>query len=149
MSREIRAEFVMTAATVGKSLRIKRATASAATFGLAAELSSISRAGKRSLNLAHFAARQTAKGVSFKVKRNGARKTIPGAFLINQGKTVMIRTGKRRLPIKALQTIDVGQMFNTGRIKGTVVRFIEQKFPEIFAREVAFYTARFNARGSV
>lgn len=51
--------------------------------------------------------------MTFKIKRNGPRKLIPGAFLINDGKTVMIRVGKQRLPIKALQTINVAQMFNT------------------------------------
>lgn len=149
MGREIRAEFNMTASTVNQSLRIRRASARGGVLALDAELSSISRPGKRSLNLAHFSARQILKGVSFKIKRGGPRKTIPGAFMINDGKTVMIRKGKARLPIKALQTIDVGQMFNTKRINETVVRVIKQKFPEIFMREAAFYTARFNALGKV
>lgn len=147
MSKEIRAEFNMSAATVGQSLLIRKASAAGGRFNLSAELSSISKRGKRSLNLAHFDARQGKRGVSFKIKRGGPRKTIPGSFLINGGKTVMIRTGKGRLPIKALQTIDVASMFNTKRINAKVVRFIEDEFGRIFANEAKFFTDRFNRMG--
>jgi hypothetical protein len=143
MSREIRDEFVLPAAKVGAALRVNRARAVGGRFFLEASLESPAKRG-RSLNLANFDARQTAKGVSFKIKRGGARKTIPGAFLINGGKTVMIRVGKARLPIKALQTIDVAQMFNTKRINARVVRMIEQRLPDVFANEAAFYIRRFN-----
>lgn len=146
MSREIRAEFNMPASTVNQSLRISRARFSGRSVKLEASLQSISRPGKRSLNLAHFAARQTRQGVTFKVKRQGPRKMIPGAFLINGGKTVMIREGRTRLPIKALQTIDVAQMFNTKRINAKVIQMIRDKFPTIFEREAKFYLDRFNAK---
>ena len=146
MSREIRDEFNLSASTVNQSLFINRARAKGGLFSLEASLSSISKPGKRSLNLAHFAARQTAKGVSFKIKKGGPRKTIPGAFLINNGKTVMIRTGKSRLPIEARQTIDVASMFNTKRINAKVVQMIEAKFPAIFENEAKYFTDRFNAR---
>lgn len=146
MSREIRAEFVLPAATVNQSLLISRASVRDGRFSMSASLSSISQPGKRSLNLAHFQARQTSKGVTFKIKRNGPRQLIPGAFLINDGKTVMIRVGKKRLPIKALQTVNVSQMFNTKRINAKVIKVIEAKFPEIFTREAKFYLDRFNAR---
>lgn len=142
MSREIRAEFNISAGKVGESLRITRAVATGGRFSLSAALEAGGRRG-RSLNLAAFGARQTAKGVSFKVKKSGPRKTIPGAFLINDGKTVMIRVGKERLPIKALQTIDVAQMFNTKRINAKVLRFINDKFPTIFVNEAKYFTDRF------
>lgn len=145
MSREIRAEFNISAATVNQSLTISRASASRGKFQLSASLGSISRPGRRSLNLARFSARQTRKGVTFKVKRGGPRKLIPGSFLINGGKTVMIREGKSRLPIKALQTIDVSQMFNTKRINAKVVELIKTKFPAIFDNDVRYFTAKFNA----
>lgn len=144
MSREIRAEFNISAGNVGKRLRITRAMASGGRFRLSARLESEDTRG-RSANLALFAARQTAKGVSFKIKKTGPRKLIPGAFLINDGKTVMIRKGKQRLPIKAIQTIDVAQMFNTKRINAKVLRFIEDKFPTLFANEAKFFTDRFKA----
>lgn len=146
MSREIRSEFNMSASTVNQALMIKRARVKAGVFELEAELTSISKRGKRSLNLAHFSAKQTKKGVTFKIKRDGPRKLIPGAFLINKGKTVMIREGRSRLPIKAIQTIDVTQMFNTKRINAKVVTMIKNKFPEIFEREAKFYADRFNGQ---
>lgn len=145
MSKEIRAEFNLSASEVRDSLRITRASASGGRFRLEATLSSISRPGKRSLNLAHFGARQVAKGVSVKIKRKGPRKVIKGAFLINSGATVMIRSGKDRLPIEARQTIAVSQMFNTRRINTKVVDFVKAKFPEIFVNEAKFFTDRFNA----
>ena len=148
MSREIRQEFVLPASTVNASLVIKRASFKGGSFNLEATLTSISDRGKRSLNLSHFQARQTAKGVTFKIKRNGPRQLIPGAFLINDGKTVMIRVGKKRLPIKPLQTINVAQMFNTKRINARVVQTIQDKFPEIFAREAKYYLDRFNRRAA-
>lgn len=144
MSREIRAEFNLSAGKVGDALRITRAVASGGRFNLTARLEATNKRG-RSMNLAAFDARQTAKGVSFKIKKSGPRKTIPGAFLINEGKTVMIRAGKARLPIKALQTIDVGQMFNTKRINAKVLRFIEGKFPELFRNEAKFFADKFKA----
>lgn len=145
MSREIRQEFVLPASKVGDSLRISKASATGGSLRLEAGLYPVNKKG-RSLNLSNFQARQTAKGVTFKVKRNGPRQLIPGAFLINQGGTVMIRIGKQRLPIKALQTIDVSQMFNTKRINAKVVETIKARFPEIFEREARFYTDRFNAK---
>ena len=144
MSREIRAEFNVSAGKVAESLVVNKAIGMGARFSLSAALESKAKRG-RSINLAAFAARQTSKGVTFKVKKNGPRKLIPGAFLINDGKTVMIRVGKQRLPIKALQTIDVAQMFNTKRINAKVLRFIEDKFPAIFVNEAKYFTDRFKA----
>ena len=144
MSREIRAEFVMSASKVNEALRINRAKVSQGRFSMEASLESPRKRG-RSLNLASFGARQTRKGVTFKIKRGGARQLIPGSFLINGGKTVMIREGKQRLPIKALQTIDVASMFNTKRINAKVVQMIEAKLPAIFENEARYFTDRFNA----
>ena len=144
MSREIRAEFVMPAAKVNKALSINKAKVSQGRFSMEASLESPRKRG-RSLNLANFDARQTKRGVTFKIKLGGARQLIPGSFLINGGKTVMIRMGKKRLPIKALQTIDVASMFNTRRINAKVVQMIEAKLPGIFANEARYFTNKFNA----
>lgn len=159
MSREIRSEFVLPAPTVNQSLRVIRARASGGLVNLEATLSSISKPGKRGLNLIHFNARQTSKGVSFKVRKDGPRKTIKGAFIANNGRTVFIRTGeaKRTMrsgrsagrlkePIKALTTVDLQGMFITKRINARVVGMIQAKFPTIFANEARFFTDRFNAR---
>lgn len=146
MSREIRQEFMITASKINQSLRINKANAYKGEVRMQASLESPAKRG-RSLNVAAFGARQTKKGVSIKIKRNGPRHLIPGAFMINDGKTVMIRVGPKRLPIKAIQTIDVGQMFNTKRINTKVQRFMFDKFPSLFDREVKYYTEKFNRAG--
>jgi hypothetical protein len=140
MSREIRREFNLTAGYVRQRLSVRRASANSA-LRLTAEL----RGGdgkKRSANVIAFQARQTGKGVAVKIKREGGRKVITNAFIANQGRTVFIRTGAKRLPIVAVQTIDVPQMFNTQRIQRAVVAAIERKFPALWAREAAYYLRR-------
>lgn len=156
MSREIRAEFNLSASKVNQALRITKARASGGRFTLEAVLESPSKRG-RSLNLINFAARETARGVTVKIKKGGPRKLIRGAFIANEGRTVFIRSGepKRRMsrgfnagklrePLKARQTIEVANMFNTKRINAKVLRFIEAKFPQLFAHEAKFFTDKFN-----
>lgn len=157
MSREIRAEFNMSAARVSESLRITRATARAGRVYLEAALESKNKRG-RSLNLINFMeksttlaqARKRAKAGTLgqlfvQIKRKGGKKPLGSAFIGNKGRTVFVRTGKARLPIKALQTIDVSQMFNTRRVNAKVVQLIEARLPTIFANEARFFTDKFNA----
>ena len=59
---------------------------------------------------------------------------ITGSFIGNQGRTVFVRTGKDRLPIKAVNTIDVPQMFNTRRINQAVQRIMQERFATNFDR---------------
>ena len=72
----------------------------------------------------------------FQVKRSGGKKLIKGAFIGNQGRTVFIREGKQRLPLKALNTIDVPNMFNTKRINEVVRKAMVARFPSAFQREL-------------
>lgn len=146
MSREIRKEYVLSAAKVNDALRVNKAFAKDGLFNLEASLESPSKKG-RSLNLINFAARQTDKGVSFKIRRDGGRKLIKGAFIstINGGTAVFKRVGKERFPIVPKQSIGVSQMFNQRRINKLVLDAINERFPVIFAREAKFYTDKFNA----
>ena len=167
MSREIRAEFNMSPADVNAALKVRRASKSQGQFYLSAELSSPSKRG-RSLNLVRFMQRSvtlaayrkrikagegnTGRGnkaleLRFKIKKSGAAVGVKGAFIGNKGRTVFIRTGKARLPIKAVQTIDVAQMFNTQRISKRVVEFINKAYPKNVASEIRYYTDRFNKGG--
>lgn len=86
--------------------------------------------------LRHGGQVQKALQVRFQVKRTGGQKVIPGAFIANDGRTVFIRAGKGRLPIKALNTIDVPQMFNTKRINSVVRAVMLQRFEANFKREL-------------
>lgn len=171
MAREISREYRLTVGEARDALKINRATFTRGQLRLEASLESPTRRG-RSLNLIHFvektvtmaaARKRMAAGeggtyqlrgqtrakelqLRFKIKRSGPWKIIPGAFIGNQGRTVFIREGKTRLPIKALQTIDLAQMFNSRHINDRVRKGVLDRFPAIFEREAKFYTDRFNAR---
>lgn len=157
MQREIVREFNITAAEVREKLRVRKATARGGLVSIEAVLEATGRAKGRGLNLIRF----VEKSISFaqakkrskdgklgqlhvQIKRTGGKKALGSAFIANKGRTVFVREGKSRLPIKALTTIDVQQMFNTKRINAVVVKAIEDRFPKIFDNEVRFYTDRFN-----
>jgi hypothetical protein len=149
MIRAITAEYNIKASAVRESLRVRGASRKAGLYAIEGFLESPSKAG-RSRNLIHFGAKQTSTGVQVQIKRVGPKKIIRGAFIAKKdnqyGGVVFIRSGRSRLPIETKQTIDVGQMFNAKRVNELVVRFMQDKFPEVFEREAKFYTDRFNAR---
>jgi hypothetical protein len=107
----------------------------------------------RSMNVIKFLRRpvslaQARKGkqLGFRFKRGGPIKQIPGAFVGNDGRTVFIReAGAGRLPIRAVQVIDVQQMFNTRRINSRVVRRIETEWLIEFERAAKNLIERFNS----
>lgn len=159
MRREITSEFNITTAKVNETLRVSRARAYRGVFDLEASLESPRKKG-RSLNLINFLekfvtntqAKRRGKAGTLnqlfaKIKRKGAAKRLGSAFIGNKGRTVFVRTGKARLPIKPLQTIDVAGMFNTRRVNDQVLQMIEERFPEVFANEARFFTDRFNRKG--
>jgi hypothetical protein len=145
MTREITKEFNIKRAKVVETLRIKRAFFKASRFTMEPTLESRTRqGGRRAINVINFGAKMDpkGKGVSVRIRRGQPRKTIKGAFIGNQGRTVFRRVGDARLPINAVQTIYVPQMFNTGRIKDVVVKLMREKFPVIFEREARFYLSK-------
>ena len=165
MTRQITAEYNIKARDVRAQLSINPASfkngkieATLTAFG--------KRRGHRSRNVILFDARQVAGngppkkvnvkfpggqwrtiivreggGVSIKIKRTGGRKLIKGAFIGNKGRTVFIRTGDGR-GIKAVETIDVPQMFNTKSINRAVLDRITQEFPVEMRRALALYLRR-------
>ena len=157
MSREIRAEFVMSMAEVSSSLRITRARASGGANNMQATVEAIRKRGG-SQNLIRFIERSTTMAQARKrgkagtlnqlhvqVKRNGHKVPMGSAFIGNKGRTMFVREGKGRLPIKALQTVDVASMFNTKRVNDKVVAMMKERFPIILEREMKYFTDKFNA----
>lgn len=154
MQRQIASEFNVQVSYVRERLRVRRAFASGQ-LQISAELNA-GDGRKRSANIIAFVeksvslaqARKRAKSGTLNVLRVTVRrgKTIqlPGAFIGNKGRTVFKRDGDKRLPISPVQTIDVGQMFNTQRINTAVLRYVEANLPRIFEREAAFFTERFS-----
>jgi hypothetical protein len=155
MVREITSEYRVTSGYVRERLSIRRAGFTGGAFRLSAELSGSNK--RRSANLIRFAEKVVALAearrrgragtlgqIRFQVRKAGGKKVVAGAFVGNKGRTVFVRTGKQRLPIRPLQTIDVAQMFNQRKINAAVVGAIRQRFPVIFEREARFYVERFN-----
>lgn len=143
--RAVREEFAISAADVRNSMSIVQANRKQGN-DLQARIDIFGSARKkgRSLNTIHFleraismaAARKRlkkgtlfAKGrggrmlpvLGFKFKKGGGVKNIEGAFIGNKGRTIFVRTGDKRLPIKPVQMIGVSQMFNTKRISTRVM----------------------------
>lgn len=154
MSREIRSEFNLPAAKVREALRIKRARLTGGVLALSAALEAPATKG-RSLNVIAFAARQTRQGVTVRIRKDGGRKLIRGAWIGNNGRTVFVREPgttmrsrakyagtKHAERITGVRTINVPQMFNTQRINARVLAHIRTVFPTIFAREAAFAISR-------
>lgn len=161
--RQISAAYNLPAATIRQRLKITRARPGP--HGLTAELYVADRAGRagRSLNVVRFlvgrpASAKGAKTTKAKARRvlkagakaklkvqikRGSIKPSQRGFLGNAGRTVFQRKGKDRYPIEAVQTIDVGQMFNTRRVLDQVVAFIEQRWLEVLEREVGYVMNRF------
>ena len=159
MTREIPAEFNVKAGYVRERLRVKRAVGRPGVLALEAYLAATNPKG-RSANIIAFVegsttlaqARKRAKAgtlgrVYVKIKRQGGKKPLNArTFIGNKGRTVFERTGKGRLPIEPVRTIDVSQMFNTKRINARVVQLMLERFPDLFAREARFFVDRAAAR---
>lgn len=164
MRREITREFNVSASFVRARLRLRRASNRGGS-GIAIEavlIGSGSSGAKRSANLIHFVEKsislaearrrlragegQSSRNRTFelraKIKRGAGPKIVKGAFIGNKGRTVFIREGNTRLPIKPVQTIDVPQMFNTKRVNGRVVALIESRGKQQLEHELRYYMSR-------
>ena len=167
--RQITREFNVPRAYVVRRLRISRAKAGFSAYVLRATLAA-GDGKRRSANLVQFIERSvtlaegrrrakagTQQQLFFQIKRTGGKKTKPGAFLGNKGRTVFERVSgttmasrskysgtKHAEGIRPVQVIDVPQMFNTKRINKVVVDRMLRSFPQVFEREVRFYLKRFN-----
>jgi hypothetical protein len=163
MAREISQAFRIKVSQAKERLAVRKASARGGALRFEAMLEATRRGKGRSMNLIAFVetsvslaqarkrqkagegGTQTLKNggqvqkalqVRFQVKRDGGQKMIPGAFIANDGRTVFIRDGKDRLPIKAVNTIDVPQMFNAKRVNQIVRRVMLAKFETNFRREL-------------
>ena len=143
MARRIAAEYRIKISDVRQRLAITRARKQGKALELTVSLEA-TRAGKgRSMNLIAFhtgGGRVLKSGkrqqLRFKIRRDGGNKQITGAFIGNKGRTIFIRDGKSRLPIKAVNTIDVLQMFNTKRINLAVREALLASLEFNFDREL-------------
>ena len=156
MKRAIGEEFNLKAGEINAQLNVKRASVKG--YNVEAVLQAFpSKSGRRAMNVSHFLAKVTraeskrrkaagsTQQLGFKIKRNGGIVEIKGAFLGNAGRTVFMRTSRKRLPIVPVQTIDIPSMFNTKRINKRVIEFINQEFGTQFNRAMNRFAARMQA----
>lgn len=150
MAKQISQEFRISSSKVKERLKVSKARSWGRTFNFQAALEATTRSKGRSLNLIAFVTKgrvgkaaakrlgrsELAGQIQFQIKRGSGKKVIPGAFIANKGRTVFIREGKSRMPIRAVNTIDVPQMFNAKRINSVVRKVMLEKFPPNFQREL-------------
>jgi len=148
MVKEITSEFNIKSDEVRSNLRIIRAKKELARWYAVLDPFAKNKKG-RGLNLIRFLEKSvtlaegrrrkkagTQNQLQFQIKRGAGKKPIAGAFVGNKGRTVFIREGADRLPIKAMTTIDVAQMFNTKRINLKVIEKINAELAIEFERAI-------------
>ena len=161
INRAIPQEFAVKASEVRNAVEIRKARGDK----LEAVISIFGSSKKRgrSLNMIHFLAAVQAAGQAFKVrgkklkkadmaalqrqlgfliKQGGGIKKTEGAFLGNKGRTIFMREGKGRLPIKPVQVIGFSQMFNTKRVNSRVMQKINDDLPVEVDRAIKMLIAK-------
>ncbi len=151
-SKEIRSEYNLSAAKVRERLVVQRARPIAGKL-VVALIARGSKPGKRAMNVTAFAARQTKKGATVKIKRVGPRKIPRPDWAINApfilavpGRPVVARHAPGRTKLRGVQTIDVPQMFNARKINNALVRTIRERLPQVAEREIRFELSRLGLR---
>lgn len=132
--KETRKKYNISAARLKGKLKVRKANYSNMRWSM-----TIPRDKK--LNLINFAARQVKKGVSVKVLQSGGRKTVKGAFIANDGKTVFTRKTKKRLPIKTVTGLSPSQMISN-KLRDKKLEEIEKKAPKRFRQNFNFYISK-------
>lgn len=149
MARQISQEYRVSVAQVKYRLELRKASAKGGSLRFQASLSASRKSKGRSMNMIAFqvgtltkqgakkAGNANAAGqLGFQIKRDGGKKVLLGAFIGNSGRTVFIRKGKSRMPIRALNTIDIPQMFNARKINQVVRAAMMERFSANFQREL-------------
>ncbi len=136
MSRMVRQELNLRAKDINALVRVQRASRQS-------HVVTITVLG-RSVPLIDYAARQTARGVTVKVKRQGGRKLVEGAFIATMRsghRGVFKRKGARRLPIRELFSTAVVQYLDDDEVIGQLGQVARDAFENHLDREIRFRLA--------
>lgn len=99
---------------------------------------------KRNPGLQHYGAKQTKKGVSYRVRKDKGRQRLPRAFtatMARGGEGVFVRTGIKRLPIVRKTGPSVVQMMERVGIE-PIKRSVNKNFARLFSHEYRRELAR-------
>lgn len=133
INKEIRQELASTATAIRRTVYVsKRATRST--------LSSVVRVEKtRRVPLRDFSARQTRKGVTYRISRRGGRNVAAGAFIVkSMGGHAFKRVGKKRLPIVKLHGVSPWGVFTKNKMRPEVVGRINRELIKQVHRRIRF-----------
>lgn len=101
----------------------------------------------RAVNLIRFT-RQTRdaarKGPGVRANAWGKPRVYRGTFIGNQGRTVFVRQGEGRLPIKPVHGPSIPREMAREKVKKHLEQTIKTRWPINFARELKYYLSRSN-----
>jgi len=147
IGREIRSVVNLKVKVVKESIKTSRASA-----GLLRGVVSLGKASRKGFGLQHFGARQNKTGVSYKIGKQGKRKTIAGAFMGPKPGAISIklhggvfkRAGKTRLPIVKLYGVSPYGAYVKNDFDETEVVFINKNLQNQMDRRIKLNVLRAN-----
>ena len=131
VSKELRSVVSMKAGDINKTLKAKGHKGGATLVLLETDRTP----------LKYFGARQTAKGVSYKIGKGKGRSFVPGAFGPNiprLGNHVFRREGKKRKPIVKLFGVSTWGVFIGNKMYKPTERELQKRFEDRLRHEIAF-----------
>ena len=135
-SKGIRDRYNITGKRLNQELEKVSGSNRATTSKPLAAIKAVKKSNKNP-GLQNFGAKQTTKGVSYRIRKDQGRKTLPGAFEANVpkgGEGVFVRAGKERLPIIRRTGPSVIQMMRKIGIR-PVQKSANNNFPRLFLHE--------------
>jgi hypothetical protein len=138
IKREVAKEVKIKVGVVAKSIKIVRATPKNLTSTLIGD-------STRRPNLTRFGAKQTKKGVTYRIKKSGKRQRIDSAFIVKRGGkfgTAFKRQGKTRLPIVSLKGPSINAVILKNRIDQEATFGIAKKLPKRIEARVSLLIVR-------
>ena len=136
-SKEIRKHYALKARDIKEETKIKKASWT----NIEAVVRIVS---KDRISLKRFGARQTKKGVSFRIKKGGKRSLIRSAFIVDSlNSNVFKRKGKNRFPIKAMKAdLSAAELFDHDPIRKVVDAAASETMQKEFSRNWEYYAAK-------
>ncbi|GBE37468.1 MAG TPA: hypothetical protein ENH40_06070 [Nitrospirae bacterium] len=142
VDKQIRAEFTLKQ----KDVLVKKGSAYGFKFKKAnySTLTATIEARGSKFPLISFSAKQTKKGVTVQVKKSGARKLIPGAFIANMayGKGVFKRKTTKRLPTKELKMISIAKLLTRQKSLDVITKTLDSNLQKNYNSAILFYMSK-------
>jgi len=137
IAKEIKTELATSVKVIAAAISQTR-KASKAQLGATVTLAKTKR-----ISLKEFGARQTKKGVSYRVSKTAGRKTIRSAFVVDKiGGHVFARVGKSRLPINKKHGPSPWGVFVGMKLTPKIIAMAEVELKKQIERRIRFQTLK-------